>query len=104
MRLRRGLQQLQLESFMTAVDTNPIYYLVLMTVFWVVPLSCKTCVQLLYRPLNFQVAETVRLKGRLPISVSLCNYYLTMEPTFMRAQKCPLYLGMHIQHFKSATN
>ena len=22
----------------------------------------------------------------------------------MRAQKCPLYLDMHIQHFKSATN
>ena len=27
--------------------------------------------------------------------VSPCNYILHAEPTFMRAQKCPIYLGMH---------
>ena len=55
------------------------------------------CARVYMLDLNLEVTVTVKPDKLLPTHLSLCYYILEdMEPTFMSAQICPIYLSMHI--------
>ena len=47
------------------------------------------------QPENSYNRETTSLEPSFE-QFTPCNYTLDVEPTFMRAQKCPSYLGIHV--------